>query len=340
MKKRVYALLLAICLVMGLCACGDGESESTEDTATSTGAASTTAPTETDVTEPTEETQPTEATDPTEDPTEPTETETQPTDPSQEATGTTTAPTEATTVEPTSKPEPTESTTKPTTDPNGPGTKNNPIASYPELGGMDQFTIKLTEIPAGGSVYYALYRVGGTVVTLESSNAYVVYGSKTYKASNGKLSFTVDSSVGAEEAVVIEVFNTGSAAVTFTLNCKAVEGTYGKPQVLSKIGEYTNQIGGNDQGYYLNYVAEKTGTLRITLKNVANSEAVGKILIFVNDKADSKNATNDEDGDYVYDDYAEIEVNAGDTIEIIFSTLKSGRKYLESEIIWTLEYQA
>lgn len=340
MKKRVYALLLAMCLVLGLCACGEGESESTEDTVASTDVASTTAPTETEVTAPTEETQPTEATDPSDDPTEPTETENQPTDPSQETNGTTTAPTEATTTEPTSKPQPTETTTTPTTDPNGPGTKNNPISSYPGPGSMEEFTIKLTEIPAGGSVYYALYRVGGTVVTLESSNAYVVYGSKTYKPSNGKVSFSVDSSIGTEEAVIIEVYNTGSSAVTFTLNCKAIVGTYGKPQVLPTAGEYTNEIGGNDQGYYLNYVAEKSGTLRITLKNVANSKAVGKILINVNDKANSKNATNSEYGGNVYDDYAEIEVSAGDTIEIIFSTLKSGRKYLESEITWTLEYQA
>ncbi len=339
MKKRVYALLLAMCLVLGLCACGDDKSKCTEEPTGSTGAASTTAPTETEVTKPTEETQHTEATEPSDEPTG-SATEPQPTDPSQETNGTTTAPTEATTTEPTSKPQPTDPVTEPTTDPNAPGTKNNPISCYPETGEMDQFTIKLTEIPAGSSAYYQIYRVGGTTVTIESKDAYVVYGGKTYEASNGKVAFSVDSSVGVEEGVLIQVGNKSNKAVTFQLKCQAVKGTYGNPEKLTQNGTFTTHIGGNDQGYYLNYVAEKSGTIRVTLKNVANSDAVGKVLININNKGNSKNATNDEDYDYVYDDYAVIEVNAGDTIEIIFSTMKKGRKYPETDITWTLEYQA
>lgn len=332
MKKRVYALLLAMGLMVGLCACGG---DPTEETAGSTVGTSTPAPTETQVTKPTEQTQPTEATKPTEV-TEPSE---EPTEPAtEEATAPVTQPdvTEAPTQPPVTE-APTQETEPIQEGPSG--TKDDPIYCRPDTGDTQSYTVTLSAIPGNSSLYFNVYGVGGVTITINDANAYVVLDGTRYTAQNGSVQLVAPSDVMADQPILMEIGNTASSAKAFVLNCQAPQGTVGAPHVLTAMNGAENAVSlakGNDQGYIYTYTAENSGTIRLTL---ISETAKTSVIFDVTNTSTMKNVTNKASVGDFEGDYVEIEVTAGDVIQIIVQVEPDTRGIIKkSDAVWSGSY--
>lgn len=358
MKKRMLAMLLAVAAVLTLCACNSGNQDDPVDTTANTqttepdnqetdaAGVETTAPEETepDVTDPdvdttvpgeTVDTTAPDATDPTEETVpEPTVSPTESTDgASKPVTPTDPPATEATkpsTTKPSAtKPAATKPTNPPATEPVEGSTKDNAIACYPDSGDPDSFTVNLTKIPGKSSLYFNLYRVGGMKITIENSNAYVVYNGTKYTAKNGKVTFTVEN-VSADKAVLVQVGNTASSAKTFVLKCNAPKGTFENPETLKKADGSKHSVHieeNDDQGYFYTYTAEKDGTLVFNIQSASNSANVNFRVT-----CDNYQATPDKS--------VEISVKKGDVVQIIvYSDPNDYWEIPATDVVWSVKYQ-
>lgn len=126
-----------------------------------------------------------------------------------------------------------------------------------ELGGVTSF--KAT-IPAGGEVYYHLYRVNG-YLTVEDSNVYAKYNGATYDAQSGGFGFNVKSPDTYTPAKVT-LGNSGDKEVTITVNIAKPRGVVDNPYSAKLNEEFTTKVAaGNDQGVYYQVTAKKSGYL-------------------------------------------------------------------------------
>lgn len=217
-------------------------------------AAQTTAPTE-ETTQPTEET-----TEPTEETTEPTEETTEPTTSGSNNSGSdntgsgntgTTTPTEP----PLEVPEA--------------GTEKNP---YVEV--VSEYPVKVTtvSIPASGGINYLIAGSAGNVITIEDPEAKLVCGDKTYTPDeNGVL--TADLSEMTADAV-ITVSNSGEEEQAYVLHIALPQGEKENPEIVDDLTGIPVKLKSDDaDGYYYQWTATSTGTLKLTIKEDAQESA-------------------------------------------------------------------
>lgn len=215
----------------------------------------------------------------------------------------------------------------------GEGTKDNPILEIPD---GDTMTVVTVKIPAGGSRFYAIYRVGGMYLNISDSNAYVVYDGTTYKAKSGKVSFKVNNALPGE-AIVFEIGNNGSSAKSFEIVFKNPTGSFANPTIVESIGKDVSISleAGAETGHYYKYVAEKNGKLRFYMTATADS-----VLMATNNRNSAQRST---EADVFTDDqgleYIELEVEAGDEIVINVGAIPNRRgKYPATDITWKAIY--
>ena len=215
----------------------------------------------------------------------------------------------------------------------GEGSENQP---YMEIPDFESLTVTTVSIPAGKSLFYGIYRVGGMYFTIKDSDACVVYNGTTYEAENGKLSFKVDSAL-ASDAVIFEIVNNGDSDKAFTISFSNPKGTYSNPETVSSVEEETvvHLEAGSDVGYYYKYVAEKDGTIRFYMTATVDS------IILVTNNRNSAQRTSESDvlTDENGVEYVALDVLEGDEIIINVGAKPNKRgKYPETEITWYGEY--
>ncbi len=217
-------------------------------------------------------------------------------------------------------------------DPLAEGGADNPYLVLPD----DNMQIVTVSIPAGKSVYYQVYRVGGMILTVNSSSINIVCNDKTYKPSKGVLSFKVMTAMPSE-AVTFEIRNTGSDAASYTLMFANELGSYQNPVSVSSLTE-THKISVPadwSAGYYFTYTAEKNGTICFAIS--ANKD----FFMSVTNNRNSAQRNTDADGvaeDGVY--YVEIEVQQGDPLMINVGALPNKRNdYPAIDIEWNANYK-
>lgn len=208
------------------------------------------------------------------------------------------------------------------------GSEENPI----ELGGELSFEVT---VPAGGVVYYDLYKVFDMILQIKDPNAYVIYNNKTYEPnSSGVISLTVNCADPFSPATVA-IGNKGEKEATFTLYLSNKAGSINRPYALS-LGEFTTNVAaGNDQGVYYTWTAPEAGTF--TLQNISCTSGVeyGYTLYNLNSYAQR---TLEADG--VLDENGvktvSVKVNAGDTVQVIVGTLPDSSYNYPAATIKTL----
>ncbi len=222
----------------------------------------------------------------------------------------------------------------------GSGTATDPYIDTPNA---DTHTVKTLSIPAGKSVFYSIYRVGGRILTINDANAYVVCDGTKHTAQNGKVSFKVVDAL-ASDAITFEIGNTGSAAANFTITFTDLEGSMANPTIIKNSG---NEIvlkleEGNEVGHFYKYTAEQKGTLKFYLigDNTVTEKA---ILLATNNRNSAQRSTeSSEEGEVKTDDigtYIELEVEKGDEIVINTGAKPNKRgKYPAVEIKWMIKY--
>ncbi|MBR5472494.1 MAG: hypothetical protein IKU82_00745 [Clostridia bacterium] len=221
----------------------------------------------------------------------------------------------------------------------GSGTTDDPYVDTPN---GDTHTVKTLSIPAGKSVFYNIYRVGGRIFTINDANAYVVCNGTKYTAQNGKVSFKVVDAL-ASDAVKFEIGNTSSTAKNFTITFADLEGSMANPTIINSIdSEITlNLEEGNEIGHFYKYVAEQKGTLKFYL---LGDKATDKgILLATNNRNSAQRSTeSSEEGEVKTDSlgtYIELEVEKGDEIIINVGSKPNKRgKYPAAEIKWIIKH--
>ena len=216
----------------------------------------------------------------------------------------------------------------------GAGSKDQP---YLETPGSD-FAVTTAKVPAGKALYYDIYRVGGMYLTINDADAYVICNGTKYTAKNGKVSFKVPNAL-ASDAVSFQIGNNGLSAKSFTIKFANLKGSYANPEKISKLtGDFEKSLAaGVETGYYYEYKAEKTGTIRFYIVK----ESKDSILVVTNNRNSAQRTT---EADVLTDDqgkeYIELEVQKGDEIIINIGAMPNKRgKYPATDITWRGEYE-
>lgn len=218
--------------------------------------------TEPEATEP-EETEP-EATEP--EATEPEETEPEETEPEE---------TEPEATEPeAAEPEATEPEELGIT---APGTQTN---AYTEVLGEIPDAVSSVEIPAKKTIYYNIYYAAGTQLTIEDTNAYVVYDGKTYKAQNGIVSVELKPEEDEETPVSLKIGNRSKNEKAFELQFGIPVGNKENPVVVEDISGLKISLDPWDtDGYFIHYTAMQDGILTLGLDSITPKNTDCEIVV-------------------------------------------------------------
>ena len=216
----------------------------------------------------------------------------------------------------------------------GLGSASEPYLEIPALGNNSSY-VTTVAIPAGGSKFYSIQRIGGMVVTINDANAYVICNGTRYDAQNGKVSFIAPDALKSD-FIPLEIGNKGGAATSFTLVFTNLVGTQANPSVLSSMGN-TNTISlaaGDSDGYNYKYKAERAGTIRFYI-----SASVTSILTVTNNRNSSQRTTESDGQTDANGTYVEMEVQAGDELIIIVGAAPDRRnKFPATTINWYGKY--
>ena len=208
----------------------------------------------------------------------------------------------------------------------GTGTKNDPFLMIP----AEDKTVTTYNIPAGESQYYAIYRVGGTILTIENENVSVEYDGIPYIAKKGKVVVKIAYAL-ASDAILFEICNEGESDEAFLLQFENPEGTMANPKSVDNISD-DNSVSipaGNETGYHFKYIAEKVGTLRFYM-----TASVASLLSVTNNSTSANRTSEETEAEYV-----EIEVKAGDELIIVVGAQRDKRNNIPAvDITWNAVY--
>lgn len=137
--------------------------------------------------------------------------------------------------------------------------KDEPIS----IGGVLSFD---AEVKGNHLVYYDIYKVSGTYLTIENANAYVVYEGVRYDAVDGVVTIPELYSSHTNSPVSLAIGNTGDDAV-FAVKMAYPLGTMMNPMPLEMGTLTVESQAGNDQGVYYLWTATAEGTLTVTLNS-------------------------------------------------------------------------
>lgn len=178
------------------------------------------------------------------------------------------------------------------------------------------------DVVNGGLNYYSIYRVGGTIMTIEGEDAYVVYDGTTYKAVNGvvtvelaapraghPVSFAVGNYLTTNEKKLGE----NDLAEGYVMHFVYPLGTYSNPEVLTDITSFSVDLEKNNEvGYYFRWTAPVAGTVTFEILSTTN-DAVGGLVI-TQDNSATQTVLEGEGT-------VSIEVDAGTVVQIVVAAL-------------------
>lgn len=280
------AVILLIVLLLTMCN-GGGNGDRQGETTAPSASVETAAPTAEGTSEPAEETEPTEeSTEATEETTEPTEETTEPT------TGGNTKPGGTSGYNPggsgSGSGGNTDDSTGTDTTPKAPaaGSAESPYVEV--LAGLPD-SVSSVAISSDSTVYHNVFGVEEGVLTIQDSEAYVIYNGATYEPDENGLILvpvaaaaaeeTPDEETGEDTETVVEIlpvsFQLGSKsaeAKSFLLQFNAPLGTLENPQAVeAEDGVLTLNAkleAGDEDGYYFSHTAVNSGTLTLQLDSV------------------------------------------------------------------------
>lgn len=181
-----------------------------------------------------------------------------------------------------------------------------------EIGGTLEFD---AVVKAGGVTYYDVYRVDGTILTIESADATVEYEGKVYEPKNGVISIPV-STDDINNPVKLAIGNKGTADATFKVTFAYPEGTLSNPYELTVGGDLVTIIDeGNELGVVYVYTATEAGTLAIHDKSVTKGQEYDIELYNLTSGAIRTLLEDSEDG------VVAVAVAKGDRVRVTFSVL-------------------
>ena len=273
---------IAVCFVLLFTACAENgirkdptepsETEEVTQAEETEGKDTTPEETEPEATEPTE-TEPTEP-EPTEP--EPTETEPEETQPSSGGNNMNTG-TGGGYAPGTSDPTEPEATEPPVIEVPAAGSENN---AYTEQISNTSGSFKTVKIPAGETMHYKL-KTPGTYLLVEDGNVSVTYGGQTYTPENGvvKIELPADDS----QYIALSFTNQAEEETAFAVRVQDALGTIENPVMLDSVAAITAECAeGDNDGIYYKWIADKTGSLKLNLQEIAPDGEAVEVIVTVN----------------------------------------------------------
>ncbi len=188
-----------------------------------------------------------------------------------------------------------------------------------EIGGVLEFD---AVVKAGGETHYDVYRVGGTTLTIESKDAYVVYEGKTYEPTGGIIAFPVTTD-DINNPVKLAIGNKGTADATFKVTFTYPEGTKSNPIELKEGDLVTVLKAGDEDGLVYLFTATEAGTLTVVDKSVTKGDGYDIALFNL---ATSASRTLEEDGvEKEGVRMVSVEVSKGDKVEVTIAALPNDK---------------
>lgn len=187
-----------------------------------------------------------------------------------------------------------------------------------EIGGVTSFQVT---VEPGQLVYYHIYKVKNMYLQIRHPDAYIIYNGITYKAKNGGVGVTVTTPDTYTPTKVV-IGNSGKEKQVFTATLSAAPGSIDNPYPL-ELGEFTTTVrAGNEQGVYYKYKAKEDGVFKVQCTASTPGVEYDYTLYNLNTYAQR---TIREDGSQK-DHSVTIKVSAGQTVQVIVSTLPDSAK--------------
>lgn len=143
---------------------------------------------------------------------------------------------------------------------------SNPVEDHKdeplEIGGKLSFD---ADVASGHLVYFDLYRVSDTTLTIANPMAYVIYNGTTYEAEDGKVTVPGLYSANTNTPTSLAIGNRGPEDLVFPVTLTYPLGHQMNPIALSNGNLSTFCEEGNSQGVYYTFTASKAGTLTVRL---------------------------------------------------------------------------
>lgn len=198
-----------------------------------------------------------------------------------------------------------------TADENAGSSEDNPIVVDGTL------TFDAT-VPVGGMIYYEVYKVSGTILTIESADAYVVYNDQAYEPVDGTVAFLVETE-DTTVPVKLVIGNKGDQDAVFQVNFAYPGGTLENPYGLVMGDLVTLSEEGNDKGVVYEYTAAADGTVEMYVTDATKGVKYDVTLL---NKRSSASRTLNEDGK-TKDGKKKVvlEVKKGDVVQVTVSVL-------------------
>lgn len=206
------------------------------------------------------------------------------------------------------------------------GSKDKPF----EIGGVLEFD---AAVKAGGAVYYHVYRVGGTVLTLKSKSAAVEYDGKTYEPKNGVISFPVTTD-DILNPIQLVIHNKGAADATFKVTFAYPAGTKSNPIALEEGDLVTVLDKGDEDGLVYLYTAAASGTLTI-VDNAVVTKGVSYDISLFNLNTSASRTLREDGVEKGGKKMVSVDVNKGDKVEVTIATLLNDKNEYPAATIKT-----
>lgn len=220
-----------------------------------------------------------------------------------------------------------------TPEPTGPieDNKDEPI----EVGGILEFT---ADVKANHLVYFNLYRVSDTTLTIKSKDAYVIYNGVKYEAKNGVVTVPDLYSQYTNLPVSIQIGNKGTKDATFAVVLSYPAGHRENPINMPLKAFSVDVKKNNDQGVYYKWTPTQAGTLTLTLDKVTSKSGTVEAGITVTvtgaDLIPHQYMLGEVEGNTLT-----VEVNAGDSVVISICVLPNEmNKYLAATVDVTASF--
>ncbi len=197
------------------------------------------------------------------------------------------------------------------------GTTAKPVEDHKseplEIAGQLEFD---APVQANHLVYYNIYRVSDTTLTIADPDAYVVYKNKTYKAVGGVVTVPGLYCSSTNLPVMLAIGNLGGGDKNFHVTMSYPIGHLMNPYQLTLGSVTTFSAKDNSQGVYYTYTATKAGTLTLRLDSVSGNHGANISFTSANTDGGTRAANLAEnanpDGKSV-----SFKLSAGETVQII-----------------------
>ena len=212
--------------------------------------------------------------------------------------------------------------------------KDNPI----EIGSTLNFE---ADVKANHLVYFDLFRVNDTTLTIKSKDAYVIYNGITYEAKNGVVTVPNLYSQYTNMPVSIQIGNKGVKDAVFAVTLSYPVGHRENPVELQMKSFTVDVKKNNEQGVYYHYAPSKAGKLTISRDKVTSASGAveADISVTITTIVDGLPIPHQFKLSEIEDNTLTVEVNVGDDVVITVGVMpNSQNRYLAATIDVTASF--